>query len=203
MNVENVTNADRILAYLQKNYVEMRKVKVLDICCGVYDDLGTNYDADGLIYEPLVAQSLAQAGFQVTGVDIRPNVGEKKIFYHHRTDVNILEPNWTQKLADEAFDVVIFLRSWDTPELILAFQKETRINDVNQLNLVMARRLFQDFVKLLSPGGFLIVSEVFWEDLFQSEEQKREILEGYQDVLHTLGLKEERLGQGLWRLGKI
>ena len=73
MNQENYQNSEKIAQILSEKYQnkDLSKVKVLDICCGVFDQKGSGYDVKGEIYQPLVAQKLGQLGFDVTGVDFR------------------------------------------------------------------------------------------------------------------------------------
>lgn len=153
---ENSQNAEIILNFLKKSQAKT----VLDICCGAFDEQGTNYDEKGLIYQPLVAQILGKNSFEVTGIDFRQNQTQEPIFYKHLTQINILESDWPEKL-DAKFDSVIFLRSWDTPEILFHFQDKFPLMSLNELSIKIAQSLFPDFIKCLNPSGCLIISEIF------------------------------------------
>jgi len=163
MNPENQQNSELILSVLNQHYKDLskNKIKILDICCGVYDPKGIDYDPSGEIYQPLVAQVLAQNDFSVTGIDKRENVTTEgdEIDFIHRQDINILDENWSENLEKD-WNALIFLRSWDTPEIFLHYQKLLKINDVNLLSLEIAKIYLPYFTDLLGTNGLFITSEI-------------------------------------------
>jgi hypothetical protein len=243
MNQENHQNAEKIAEILMENFQsqDFSKVKVLDICCGVFDPAGTNYDSKGQIYQPLVAQKLGELDFDVTGVDFREGEilrfamvdgkkvqGEKSevqnkrvgvqedyektesgvsmsfrgnreilaesdeishfvrndspininLYFKHRFDINILEENWTEKLEKD-WSVLIFLRSWDTPEILLHYQKILDIDDINLLSLEIAKIYLPIFADLLEPKGLFFTTDIcnfgICDDEFEIQLYKNQI----------------------------
>jgi len=181
VNNENIANSRQIYTLLKSNFKAVDNLDVIDFCCGVFDPAGVNYDPKGDIYQPIVAQYLGQKGLKVTGVDFRQNDPNSKLNYLHRKDINILDSNWTSKI-NLKYDVVIFLRSWDTPEIILDYQKRTNISDINTLSLIIAQDLIPKFVKLLKPNGLFITTDIFNLSLFNSGVEANEF-EGKLDLL--------------------
>ena len=179
MNQENQKNAEVISKVLNQEFgnINVDQAKILDVCCGVYDKSGTNYDEKGEIYEPTVAQNLAEIGYSVTGLDLRENKtqGDKDLTqgdkfgvvdgknidlkYTHRSDINIIEENWSQKLVKD-WNVIIFLRSLDTPEILLHYQKTFDIDDLNLLSLEIAKIYFPIFAELLKPNGLFFTTDI-------------------------------------------
>jgi len=181
VNNENIANSRQIYTLLKSNFKAVDNLDVIDFCCGVFDPAGVNYDPKGDIYQPIVAQYLGQKGLKVTGVDFRQNDQNSKLNYFHRKDINILDSNWTSKI-NLKYDVVIFLRSWDTPEIILDYQKRTNISDINTLSLIIAQDLIPKFLKLLKPNGLFITTDIFNLSLFNSGVEANEF-EGKLDLL--------------------
>ena len=143
---------------------------MLDICCGAFDNKGTNYDEKGLIYKPLVAQTIGQNGFKVTGIDFRENQTREKIFYKHLTEIDILKNDWSDKLMTK-FDSLIFLRSWDTPEILFHFQDNFSSLSLNELSIKIAQSLLPSFIKCLNSESYLITSEIFNYGLCSNESE--------------------------------
>lgn len=163
---ENQRNAELILDSLQK-YCSVKQARILDICCGVYDKTGTSYDKNGEIYEPVVAQFLGQNGYEVTGIDFRQNSLVQKLFYKPITNIDILDQNWTEKIQKN-WDVLIFLRSWDTPEILLNYQEKLENSYLNELCIQIAEDLLPNFVDLINENGLLFTTEIFNFGLLQN-----------------------------------
>jgi hypothetical protein len=192
MNQENQNNAKMISEVLKLEFetVEKGDVNILDVCCGAYDQAGTNYDEKGDIYQPVVADNLARLGFAVTGIDFResgywekskskdqnskieegdlqisattvlPSDGiNTNLKYTHRSDINIVQENWSENLSKD-WNVLIFLRSWDTPEILLHYQKVLDIDDLNLLSLEIAKIYLPIFAELLLPGGLFFTTDI-------------------------------------------
>lgn len=173
-NPENESNAKLINEMLQ-NRIKPRS-SILDICCGAYSS-GTNYDPDGEIYEPVVAQYLAAKGYDVIGLDFRTNNKtaknhEQKILYKPVNHINLLTLEWVsevQKLPGYLFEVAIFVRSWDTPELLFSYQNKllasnnlsSHLIDLKDVNLEMALDILPKINQIVRSGGYIITSEIF------------------------------------------
>jgi hypothetical protein len=192
-NSENSDNAKIILNFLKKSQAKT----VLDICCGAFDDQGTNYDETGLIYQPIVAQILGKNGFAVTGIDFRENKTRESIFYRHLTQINILESDWVEKLGAK-FDSVIFLRSWDTPEILFHFQDKFPLLSLNELSIKIAQNLLPEFKKCLNPKGCLITSEIFNFGLCRSEYEIASLKKETLRIFSNLSFKHLREENGLY-----
>jgi len=198
MNEENQKNAEVISNVLDQEFKiqEKNHVKILDICCGVFDKTGTNYDEKGEIYEPIVVEKLAEIGYYVTGLDFRENkiikqvqdgmenelrvdnqlvaaikdrhiVDDQNINYDYNTsikythcsDIDILQDSWSGKLPKD-WNVLIFLRSWDTPEILLHYQKVLDVDDLNLLSLEIAKIYLPTFAELLEPNGLFFTTDI-------------------------------------------
>ena len=193
---ENLQNADWIDRKIKENlvYTDPERIRVLDICCGVYSS-GSNYDQTGEVYEPVVAQFLAKNSYEVTGIDFRKN--NRPVKYNHISNINVLDSDWHSKLTNK-FNVVCFLRSWDTPEILLEFQKKFGILDVNQLTFEIAKYFLPDFVKLLGNNGLLFITDVFREDLGTDEKMLNTLKLELDILLDSLGLQQLSNENGLW-----
>ncbi len=195
-NTENTYNAGWILQSLAGYFVSKNPedVRVLDACCGVYSD-GVNYDADGQIYEPQVAQILAKNGYTVTGIDTRKN--NQMVKYNHISDIDVLNPDWHLQVAVK-FDVVCFLRSWDTPEILLYFQQKLDILDLNKLTLEVAEYFLPRLRYLLKPNGLLYITDILRGDLADNLETFKSQTEELDKLFADLGLKLLMRENGLW-----
>ncbi|MEI6728598.1 MAG: hypothetical protein WCK98_03050 [bacterium] len=195
---ENQKNSNIILNFLKKSEAKT----VLDICCGAFDELGTNYDEKGLIYQPLVAQTLGKNGFEVTGIDFRQNHTQEQIFYKHVTGIDILKGDWPEKMTTK-FDSLIFLRSWDTPEILFYFQDKFPLLSLNELSIKIAHSLLPDFIKCLNLGGILITSEIFNFGLCDTNDEARVLKNQTLNIFETAGFKLLDVVNGLYFLKLI
>ena len=194
MNFENKYNSEIISEILCEKFINRKETRVLDICCGAFDDSGTRYDLDGKIYQPIVAQVLAQLGFEVTGLDVRGNTIATG--YKHQNNIDITKNNWHQKL-EKNWDCLIFLRSWDTPEILLYFQKILDINNLNLLSLEIAKIYLPIFAELLTPNSLFFTTDIcnfglcedaFERDLYQNQITQLLIQNGFKMIFQKNGL---------------
>ena len=194
-NSENLKNAVWIDRKIRENlsHTDPEKIRVLDVCCGVYSS-GSNYDRTGEIYEPVVARFLAENGYSVTGIDVREN--NQKVSYNHINNLNVLEDGWETNLG--SFEVLSFLRSWDTPEILLEFQNRFGIVDINRLTLEIAKYFLPVFERLLENNGLLFITDVFREDLGTDEKVLKDLELELDELLQSLGLEMVNNENGLW-----
>jgi|GEM_PF-3051098 len=197
LNKENIDNSKEIFKNLKSRFEYVDKLQVVDICCGCFDNRGTNYDQNGLIYQPLVANYLGGKGIDVTGIDFRVNQTDYDISFTHRSDINILEPNWTNKLKTK-FDSLIFLRSWDTPEILLHYQDLLQITDLNQQCLEIAKIYLPQFKKLIKPGGLFFTTDICNFSVCENELEIQEYQAKIDDLLVQNGFKEIFNRSGLY-----
>ncbi|GAB4149083.1 MAG: hypothetical protein OHK0017_12540 [Patescibacteria group bacterium] len=157
---ENSNNARLISSFFREKYTDqsLATVNVLDLCCGVYVHDGINYDKYNEIYQPEVAQSLTQLGFKVTGVDQRSN--DREVSYNHRTDIDIWQDKLIEQLKGE-WNILVFLRSWDTPELLLKMQQLSGERDLDKLTEKLAQHFLPLFRQLLKTGNWFVTSEIY------------------------------------------
>jgi len=173
MNTENSQNAEAIGLLLQSFFEQSHETTILDICCGVFYPDGINYDKKGEIYQPLVAQYLGERGFSVTGIDTRKNVSNIPLHYNHLNTIDIVEPNW-QLALEKNWNAVLFLRSWDTPEILLHYQKLLNITDLNTLCLRIAQLYIPVFADLLKTGGIFFTTEIINQLLCKNQNEVKE-----------------------------
>lgn len=186
MNIENTQNAKLIYNFLKSKFGTNSSLNILDVCCGAFTN-GTNYDKMGLIYEPVVAEYLGQKGCNVTGLDLREN--KQKVHYSHISDIDILEPDWIEKVYQN-LDSLIFLRSWDTPEILLHFQKLTGIMDVNTLTLKIAEYFLPQFCSVLRQGGLFFTTDIISPELSEYVANFELARNSLEKLFTTYGFKE-------------
>jgi hypothetical protein len=194
---ENSQNAEIILNFLKESEAKT----VLDICCGAFDDEGTNYDNKGQIYKPLVAQILGKNGFEVTGIDFRANKTMDQIYYQHTTGVDILKSNWAEKFSNK-FEVVIFLRSWDTPEILLNFQDKFPHLSLNELSIKIAQGVLFSFLECVKEGGFFITTEIFNYGLCEDTEEINKFKKQTLEIFKQYKFNLLKLENGIYFLRK-
>lgn len=196
-NQENVSNSEQIYKVIKSIYGESQACKVVDVCCGSFNYNGTNYDPNGNVYQPLVANYLGQKGLDVDGIDLRSNPTGLDLGYTHLSDINILESDWTTKL-DTKFDSLLFLRSWDTPEILLYYQKKLDIRNLNKLCLEIANIYLPQFKKLIKPNGLFFTTDICNFGICGSDLE----IQAYQDKIDKLllqnGFQEIYSNDGLY-----
>lgn len=201
-NKENTANSYLIYNVLKDHFGSVHKLQIVDICCGSFDSAGTNYDPGGIIYQPVVANYLGQKGVAVTGIDFRANPADIDISYTYLSDINILEPDWTGKL-NAKFDSLIFLRSWDTPEILLHYQNLLQITDLNQLCLEIAKIYLPQFQRLIKLGGLFFTTDICNFGICESETEIQEYQAKIDDLMIQNGFNEIYNSNGLYGYRKI
>jgi 2-polyprenyl-3-methyl-5-hydroxy-6-metoxy-1,4-benzoquinol methylase len=129
---------------------DVNGLKVLDVGCGstlpyVLED--TFRDR----YPPFFAEMLAKLGADVTGTDIRPNLGAG---YRHLT-LDCTKDGWMTSFRS-TYDVIACLNIFNAPKS--PFEHDAALCD----------RLMDDMRSVLSPDGILIVT--LRDDLFLKPE---------------------------------
>lgn len=201
-NRENIDNSEQIYKILNQLYKSVNKLKIVDICCGVFDTNGVNYDLNGAIYQPIVAEYLGQKGLDITGIDFRQNQTDAVLHYNHRSDINILEANWTRELSTD-FDSLIFLRSWDTPEILLHYQDLLQITDLNQLCLEIAKIYLPQFKNLIKRNGLFFTTDICNFGVCEDVQEIKDYQQQIDDLLAQNGLQEVYNVNGLYGYKKI
>ena len=167
----------------------------------MFDQTGTNYDLEGKIYEPIVAQELAKNGYETTALDFRENDPQQKLNFK-TLKTNFLETTEFNQIGSN-YDAVIFLRSWDTPEILTYFQPEFNFLDINKLSLKIAHHLLPKFKKLITKEGFLIVSEIFNFGLCENLKEVENYKQLTFDIFSKYRLGVVQVCEGLYFLEKL
>lgn len=125
--IESTLNTLVITYYIIKNNPR-RDWQILDLACGAVTYKTVNYDPDDEFYAPILVEVVCRMKFaNIVGVDFRKNRANLKSNYQAITNINLNFPFAEKVLmtTKTKFDLVIFLRSWDTPEIWQFWQNKT------------------------------------------------------------------------------